>query len=399
MNIIPTASSPISDLISNSRGKWTVFPHAKRQLRSVPSTDPNVQATQVMSSGLVTRPKVIPRKAGIKSIFHHVLGAVVVEFDKDGDVFCRHITADKEGNFYDLDAHVFMGTVIRGGHRAKALTTPDSHRAKMGPVNAKAIFGFDILAGESDHPAKEHRSPASLVELLDPEHLTIHDVFDNETRNHHHAKDPMHNYEQAIRGRDRVLVELEEAADFVVAIKRHGMAVKVIESNHDLALNRYILEGRFRFDGVNARLGNQLEADLLDRHEVIARCRNAYTKTPDWSLLEIAMRRLKGRALDGVTWAYDGKSFQVDGIEHGHHGFRGANGAKGSVSGFARMGVKMTIGDKHSPQIEDGVSVSGTLALSHGYNKGPSVWAVSCVVQYPDGKRALITLQNGKFRG
>ena len=59
----------------------------------------------------------------------------------------------------------------------------------------------------------------------------------------------------------------------------------------------------------------------------------------------------------------------------------------------------MTIGDKHSPQIEDGVYVAGVLDLSHGYNKGPSGWAVSAVVQYPDGKRALITLQNGKFRG
>lgn len=87
MNIIPTASSPISDLVSNSRGKWAVYPHAKRQLRSVPSTDPDVQASQVMSTGLVTIPKVIPRKAGIKSIFHHVMGAVVVEFDQDGDLF------------------------------------------------------------------------------------------------------------------------------------------------------------------------------------------------------------------------------------------------------------------------------------------------------------------------
>lgn len=398
MNIIPTASSPITDLVPNSRGKWAVYPHAKRQLRSVPSTDPGVQASQVMSTGLVTRPKVIPRKAGIKSIFHHVLGTVVVEFDQEGDVFCRHITANKDGSFYDLDAHVDAARVVRGKHRAKALTTPDAHRAKMGSVNARAIFGFDPLTGKPARgiiPGFKY----SLIDLLDPENVTIHDVFDNETRNHHHAKDPMHNYEQAFRGRDRVLTELEEGADFLVTIKRPGMAITVVESNHDIALNRYITEGRFRFDGVNARLGNQLEADLLDRHEIIARCRDTYAKVPDFSLLETAMRRLKGRALDGVSWAYDGKSYVIGGIEHGHHGFRGANGSKGSVAGFARMGRKMTIGDKHSPQIEDGVFVAGTLELQHGYNKGPSGWAVSAVVQYPDGKRALITLQNGKFRG
>ncbi len=44
MNILPTASSPISDLVTYTRGRWGVFPHAKRQLKSVPSTDPNQQA-------------------------------------------------------------------------------------------------------------------------------------------------------------------------------------------------------------------------------------------------------------------------------------------------------------------------------------------------------------------
>lgn len=399
MNIIPTASSPISDLVSNSRGRWAVYPHAKRQLRSVPSTDPSQQATQVMSSGLVTKPKVIPRKAGIKSLFHHVLGAVVVEFDQDGDVFCRHVSADKAGSFYDLDAYVTNGKVIRGKHRARALTTPDSHRAKMGPINARAIWGWDPITGK---PARkvlpEWKSRKSLLDVLDPEYVTYHDFFDNETRNHHHANDPMHNYEQAFRGRDRVLDEIGEAVDFLIQTKRSGTKSVVIEANHDLALNRYITEGRFRGDGVNARIGNQLEADLLDRHEVIARCRDTYQPVPNWSLLENAAWRLRGWAMNDIVWAYDGKSFKIDGIEHGHHGFRGANGAKGSVIGFAKMGVKMTIGDKHSPAIEDGVYVAGVLELNHGYNKGPSGWAVSAVVQYPDGKRAIITLQNGKFR-
>jgi hypothetical protein len=47
----------------------------------------------------------------------------------------------------------------------------------------------------------------------------------------------------------------------------------------------------------------------------------------------------------------------------------------------------------------DGVYVAGTMELQHGYNKGPSGWAVSHIVQYPDGKRALVTMQNGKIRG
>jgi hypothetical protein len=400
MNIIPTAPSPISDLVPNSRGRWAVFPHSKRQLRSVPSTDPDVQAVQVMSTGLVTKPKVIPRKAGIKSLFHHVLGVVVVEFDQDGDVFCRHISADKHGNFYDLDVQVKDGKVIRGKHRVKALTTPDSHRAKMGPRNARVIWGWDPITGKRCRDVLPGwKNTKSMVEVLNPEFMTYHDFFDNEDRNHHHAKDPMHNYEQAFRGKGIVANEAGQGFDFLIQTRRPGTTSVVIEANHDIALNRYVVEGRFRMDGINARLGNQLEADLLDRHEVIARCRDTYEKTPNWSLLETLGRRMRGKAMDDIIWAYDGKSFKIDGIEHGHHGFRGSNGAKGSVIGFARLGIKMTIGDKHSPQIEDGVYVAGVMELNHGYNKGPSGWAVALVVQQPDGKRQIVTLQNGKWRG
>jgi len=92
MNTLPTASRPISDLTTYSCGRWAVFPHARLQLISVPSTDGS-QAHQIMTTGAVTRPRVIPRKAGVKSIFHQVMGATLVEFDDDGDIFPRQINA------------------------------------------------------------------------------------------------------------------------------------------------------------------------------------------------------------------------------------------------------------------------------------------------------------------
>src|SRR5690606_3246357 len=99
-----------------------------------------------------------------------------------------------------------------------------------------------------------------------------------------------------------------------------------------------------------------------------------------------------GAAVDEVDWVHDGYSHVIDGIECGNHGFRGANGARGTVAGFAALGLKMSIADKHSPEICDGVYVAGCMNLRQGYNKGPSGWAIAHVVQYPNGKRALITL-------
>lgn len=379
MNTLPTASRPISDLVTYSRGRWAVFPHAKLQLKSVPSTDPGQQAHQVMTSGAVTRPKVIPRKAGVKSIFHHVIGATLVEFDEDGDVFCRQINAADDGSFYDLDCKVDGGHVIRG-QSVRAIVCGDIHARKLGPANRAAVF----------------EGPDSLVGFLKPGHLFLHDVHDNEARNHHHAKDVSHDYEMAIRKRDGVLDEVVAGVDFLSSLRGLARNVVVVDSNHDLALERYIREGRYRMDGKNFAYGLKLDAAYHEWRAEVAHALDQHEKPRSFSLLEHAMRQVN--PLDHVEWVHDGQSFVVDGVECGHHGFRGANGAKGTVSGFATLGRKMSIGDKHSPEIMDGVYCAGVMELQHGYNKGPSGWAVAHIVQYPNGKRSLVTMQKGKWR-
>jgi hypothetical protein len=390
MNTLPTASRPISDLLTYSRGRWAVFPHAKLQLKSVPSTDPYIQAHQVMTTGACTKPKIIPRKAGVKSIFHHVIGATLVEFDADGDIFCRQINASDDGSFYDLDAFVDKGEVTYG-HEAEAITIADAHVRKLDSKNARATLGFDM---QGRHAA------GSLLEALKPKHIFLHDIHDNESRNHHHEKDNAHSYEMAVRGRESVLDEVKDAAAFLQALQGAAPSsrIMVVESNHDLALERYIREGRYRLDGINIRIGLQLEDAYLAWREQVASCIDMEQSAPSFSLLEYAIRQVAGNSVANVGWIHDGYSFVLNGIELGHHGFRGANGARGSVNGFANMGRKMSIGDKHSPEILDGVYVSGVLNLRMGYNKGPSGWAVTHTVQYKNGKRTLVTLQNGKFR-
>lgn len=390
MNTLPTTPRPISDLTSYGKGRWAVYPHARRQLLSVPSTAPGEQAHQVMTTGACTYPKVIPRKAGIKSIFHHVIGAVIVEFDEEGRVFCRHITAADDGSFYDLTHRVADG-VITSGHRARAVTFADLHVAKLGAKSATASFGFDYRNGR--------QVSGSVVEVLRPEHVFLEDIHDHESRSHHREKDVSHDYEMAVRGRESVEKEVQRSADFLTllhAIVGDETAIHVVESNHDVALERYVREGRYRLDGINLTYGLKLDLAYHEWREEVARCLDAERPTPKFSLLEWAVKQQGAPA--EIHWIYDGvDSFILDGIELGHHGHRGTNGAHGSAAGFARLGRKMTIGDKHSPQILDGVYVAGVMELQHGYNKGPSGWCTSHVVQYPDGHRALITLQDGHW--
>ena len=390
MNTLPTASRPISDLTTYSRGRWAVFPHAKLQLISVPAINPYEQAFQIMTTGAVTRPRVIPRKAGIKSIFHHVLGATIVEFDDDGLFFCRQIIADDDGNFQDLDVKVEQGRVLYG-QNVQAMTAADIHIAKLDRINAINTFGYDPKTRQYSGDG------SSIVETLRPKNLILHDLHDHESRNHHNANDVSHNYEMAIRGRESVLDELQRAADFLEKMDKETRVI-VVESNHDLALERYIREGRYRGDGINFRLGLRLDAAYHDYRAKVAEALDADKTPPNFSMVEFAVRHVIKSKLSNTSWVYDGGSCLINDVQIGNHGFRGANGAKGTVTGFARLGQKITIGDKHTPAILDGVYVAGVMQLQHGYNKGLSGWAVSHVVQYENGARAIITMQQGRWR-
>ena len=376
MNTIATASAPISDLTTYTRGRWGVFPHPKRQLKSVPSTDPTVQAHQVMTTGSCTIPKVIPRKAGVKSIFHQVAGAVVVEFDNEGRVFCRQITASDTGTFYDLDRRV-GGGVVTTGWPSRALVVADLHARKADEKNLKGTI--------------------DLIEWLSPDYVVLHDVFDNESKSHHNSKDIDYLYEMATSGRSSVRDELLYTARVLGMIASSANNVVVVESNHDLGLDRWVREGRYRDGTEDTMLGLRLEIEMLkhayDRGQLIDRRFSLIEKA-----LDIVCTDEIGGLPDNVRWVEDGSTFVVDGIELGHHGFRGPNGSRGSAQSLSKTGAKMTIGHVHSPEICDGLYAAGVMSLRHGYNKGPSSWAVSHVVQYIDGNRAIITMQDGRWR-
>lgn len=387
-NILPTAKRPLQSMKDYLTDRSGVFACARRQLLSIPTTNPNRPATQIMTTGAVTQPKVVPRLAGNKAIRRHVIGATLVEFDADGRMFARQIGAEESGAFYDLDQRVENGRVTRG-HRLRALVAADLHIAKLGTKNAKAVFGVDT---------EGHREEGSMLDVLRPEYLLIHDGHDQEIGNHHRADDGHFAHRMAVRGRTSMEGEISRLGNFYMDLKRDGLKIVNVESNHDLALDRWIKEGRYRKDGDNVRFGNRLEGAMLAQEAKAAVALDLEEAPPKFSLLEWALRDLFGDGLDHVEWAYDNDSYKIDEIECGHHGFRGANGSRGTVNGYADMGVKMSIGDKHSPSIVDDVYGAGAMELQHGYNRGPSGWAVTQIVQYPNGERTLITLQEGKWR-
>lgn len=439
MNTRPTAKTPLTGFETYTRHRWGIIPHAKVQLRSIP-TMKHSPAKIIMTTGAVTKPNYLHMRAGIEASFHHALGAVLVEIAADGTFFCRHLLGEEDGSFYDLDTRVQMSkepltlgeyeerreakreadrrnlmngermsfpddylshknvSEITSGHRAEAVNWGDLHVAQIDPVVSVACFGIEPESQKRVDGTRNwldlRESPLVEMPIIDamrPKYQFFHDVADFQSRNHHNIRDPHHMYMLYIEGVDSVEEELREVAYFIDNTKRDFCKTVVVESNHDLALKRWLKEADYKVDPHNAIffLECQLASykAMRDKHHKFSIFEhvltNFYSDTP----------------CDGVDFLREDQSFPVLGIEKGMHGHLGANGARGSPHAFTKMGPRATTGHTHSCEIRDGIYTAGTSSnLDLGYNKGLSSWSQSHVLTYANGKRVLLTLQNGKWR-
>lgn len=380
LNILPTAVNPLSGLDTYCKSASGIIPHTKVMLTSVP-TSKGKNCRMLYTTGAVTKSNYIQQKAGQKAEFHHVYGALLVEIDKDGDWFCRQLSGDSsDGSFQDLDIFVENGE-ISGGNRVEAINYGDIHSEKPDMEVYDATFG-----------------EGGLLDYLMPRYQFANDTLDFYTRNHHNIKDPYHRYKLQIEadGMDTVEDDLIDAGNVLITMEREWCQTIVVESNHDLALMRWLKESEPKHDNIwNAIFYHKCQGLVL-RHI-------AAGTLESFSIFEYVIKEmfpsLKAKFLK------EDESFTIcnydntDSIECGAHGHLGANGSRGSVQSYRRLGEKHNIGHGHSATILDSVYMAGIKgSLEQGYNKGASSWSHSDIVTYPNGKRAMVTFKNGNWR-
>ncbi|MFM9974520.1 MAG: hypothetical protein ACKVON_08105 [Beijerinckiaceae bacterium] len=386
MNQLPTAKAPLTDLETHSRGKWAVFPHAKLALKTVAaSDDPPI----ICTTGAVTVEDYTDTKAGIKAVFHHVIGATLVEIDAAGKPYIRQINATGDGCFQDLDCLVRDGRVTTG-NRVEAITFGDIQSPYLDPAVALGTFGFDV----TEWRRAEAQATPCLLDALRPRFGFFHDLCDNKPISHHELRQSLERYRTFVNGHAMIEPHMQDAARFMLATLRDTMKTVLIESNHDKWLDRWLDSADHRRDRPNALAF--LRWDLA-RHSAVAR------GEADFSIWRHALRETNPGRFDDVAFVNEGGGYiichEAGGIECGAHGHLGANGSKGTMSGLARVSGKANFGDKHSPAIVDGAYFAGTSSLLRlGYNKGPSSWRHGHIVTYANGKRTIITMQGGKWR-
>lgn len=373
MNILPTAVRPLSGLEVYTGRQSGIFPHAKRAMDSVASG--KYEPTKFnYTTGTVTKRNYIQKKAGLKAEFHHVYGALLVEVDSDSDWFVREITVDNYGTAYDLDL-CFKDGKVTSGHRVETITWGDIHVAEIDQDVAALCWG-----------------EGGIADTLRPCYQMMHDVLDFRARNLHNVKRGLiHDRFQAyVCGHDSVEEEIGGVATFIEQASRPWCKTIVVDSNHNNYLVEWLRVCDYRSDPINAIYF--LEAQLHMFKSIAAA---PYEKV---NLLKWAVERASGQR-ENVIFLGEDESFVVKNIEHGMHGHLGPNGARGTATNLARMGRKMNRGHSHSAGIVDGVYTAGvTGKLDQGYNKGPSSWSASHILTYPNGKRTIITMWNGKWR-
>lgn len=376
LNILPTAANPLSGFHSYTKDASGIFPHAKIQLESLPSHKTR-GARMLYTTGSVTQRNYIQKKSGQKASFHHIFGALLVEVDKDGDWFVRQLIADTDtGSFYDLDV-LYTPTGYKDSQPVEAINWGDIHAEKGDQVVYKASFGLDS---------------GSMLNSLKPKYQLVHDVMDFTSRNHHSIADPYFRFQQYVTGSDSVVDNVKDVGRVLKLMERDFSQIVVVESNHDLALEKWLKTADYKSDPANAIFF--LECQLATYKAIKNRDKN-------FSVFEYALQKFEQK-IRNIQFLKTDESFMIggeDGVECGCHGDLGTNGSRGSINSFLKLGTRYNVGHSHSAAIKDGVYQAGVSGkLDMGYNRGPSSWSHSHIVTYPNSKRTIVTIKNGKWK-
>lgn len=365
MNIMPTATDPLSGMDSFTGLDSCIFPHAKIALKSI-ATAMDDPPKKNYTTGSVTLSNYIKRKAGQKAEFHHAYGAALVEVDDEGDFFVRQINANHNGSFFDLDKFIHKGRV--GPSKIAALSAGDIHARNIDPVVKAATWG-----------------KSGLVDALQPQRQFLGDVLDFESRSHHNTL--FDAYRLHCEGGDSVEGEIKETFDCIASMTRPWCKTYIKKANHDEHLERWLREANFKTDLLNAPF--YLEA-------MAAKMRAIKNKDSEFDLLQWSLARCGD--LD-VEFVPRNKTVVVAGIDMAQHGDLGPNGSRGTVRNISKTGRKANIEHSHSAQIFDGAYQAGTSTrLDMSYLRGPSSWSHCHIITDEHGKRQIVEIKNGKWR-
>lgn len=368
--ISATAASPLTGLQEVGGSRWQILGHS--QLGMVPVAAPiSLVPKRLYSTGAVTIRNYSRTKYGKKAEFHHSMSALVVEVARKKTAFVRQLGYG-DGCVYDIaggELRRYDQDGVRSGGRALALVPGDEHVKFHDPGVYRATYG----AG-------------GMTEVLRPQYLMRHDVLDAYAGSHHHNKDPLKQFEKHHNGGNNYREELDQVVEFINRTTPDDCVNVIVDSNHHDHLQTYLNNSHVNVDHANAVFIAVMQAEQ----------RRAILEGRDYRPMRLYCEPLLEVP---ALWLNRLDPFLLKGVDYSQHGDAGINGARGSAASMARATFKAVIGHSHTAQIVKGVYQVGKSMGVAEYERGLSTHTQTHCVQYPNGKRSLLDIFNGRYRG
>ncbi len=368
----PTSPNPLGRMEALSHGESSIVGHPRVELRVVPV--PHQHLPKILTTtGAVTVPNYTETPTGKIGEFHHVMGAVIAEVSDSHHFHIRHINARADGAFCDLDKAYYPDGRITDSGPYLACIFGDTHVRFTDPAVTMATFGR-----------------GGLVERLNPKLMVFHDLSDQYAVNPHHDKKPFIAFAKFMAGYCSIEDELNEVAEWMVKYVGKREA-RIVASNHNDFLGRWMNSHDWRTDPANAKfyaetLNYMLGGTGMGPH-------GAFVPDPFTYWMN---KLLKNHPNIKCLGRHD--PLMVGGILLSLHGDEGLNGARGSLTGFAKMGVKSVTAHSHVEGIRQGATSVGTSTPRRLEYTGPiSTWGQTHCSIDPFKKRHLHRLINGRF--
>lgn len=359
---------PVTSLGRIGQRNGSMIYASPKQRLKMAATSNHALPHAMWTTGAITTPgydtdRYMSKRVSYLATHDHVMGALIVEIENKDVFHCRPIQADAEGCFADLGV-LYSPNGVQA-YRPQALVMGDWHSGSTCPKVVEATF----------------EDANNIFERTQPLELVLHDFFDGMSINHHEEKDVLLRARRAELGKLNLAEEVKNCT-----VELNFLAAKapcrIVASNHDDFLRRYLTEGRYLKEPANLRFAADLVGAAIDGANP----------------LQVACEKSGLKHLDRIKWLKLDDDYKVAGVELGCHGHKGSNGSKGSTRAMENAYGNSVSGHTHTPEILRGAMVVGTSTVLHlDYNQGPSSWLNAHALVYPNGQKQLINIIEGKW--
>lgn len=227
-----------------------------------------------------------------------------------------------------------------------------------------------VVLGDMHFPEEDKDAVNASVDLINtclPKKVFLHDWCSFNSINHHEEGKCLEKILKTTDDNFTLKTELEVSAKKLETLMKEcpNSDFYIVASNHDNFITKWLNEGMFIKDRLNAKIGASLFIKLLDNEPILP------------SLIKDTKRL---HLMDSK------ESLIICGYEVAAHGHEGIAGARGSVRSYTRAFNKSVSGHTHSPQIFESAVVVGTNSkLNLPYTGKIMNWGQSNVIIHENG--------------